>query len=196
MANDRILIHLPEFYGGIEDFVELGKTESAELELMESAVNQLLDDQFVETSGLQAIKRREQMLGIQADPKTESLEFRRKRILNRYQTKPPFTIRYLQQQLDMLVGPGMTIVSRDPAKHLLIVTTNIDDANVFKEVIRTIETIKPANMIYQQNTALEGTIDLEEHIGMKEMTWNYRLDGSWLLGEKPFVTYGPEVPIK
>lgn len=196
MANDRILIHLPDFYERIEDFVELAATESAELELMEGAVNQLLDDQFVETSGLQAIKRREQMLGIQADPKTESLEFRRKRILNRYQTKPPFTIRYLQQQLDMLVGPGMTIVSRDPAKHLLIVTTNIDDANVFKEVIRTIETIKPANMIYQQNTALEGAIDLEEHIGMKEMTWNYRLDGSWKLGEKPFVTYGPEVPIK
>lgn len=196
MANDRILIHLPDFYERIEDFVELAATESAELELMDGAVNQLLDDQFVETSGLQAIKRREQMLGIQADPKTESLEFRRKRILNRYQTKPPFTIRYLQQQLDMLVGPGMTIVSRDPAKHLLIVTTNIDDANVFKEVIRTIETIKPANMIYQQNTALEGAIDLEEHIGMKEMTWNYRLDGSWKLGEKPFVTYGPEVPIK
>ncbi|MDR9857822.1 DUF2313 domain-containing protein [Paenibacillus sp. VCA1] len=196
MANDRILIHLPDFYERIEDFVELAATESAELELMDGAVNQLLDDQFVETSGLQAIKRREQMLGIQADPKTESLEFRRKRILNRYQTKPPFTIRYLQQQLDMLVGPGMTIVSRDLAKHLLIVTTNIDDANVFKEVIRTIETIKPANMIYQQNTALEGAIDLEEHIGMKEMTWNYRLDGSWKLGEKPFVTYGPEVPIK
>lgn len=196
MANDRILIHLPKFYDGIEDFVELAATESAELELMEGAVNQLLDDQFVETSGLQAIKRREQMLGIQADPKTESLEFRRKRILNRYQTKPPFTIRYLQQQLDMLVGPGMTIVSRDPVKHLLIVTTNIDDANLFREVLRTIETIKPANMIYQQNTALEGTIDLEEHIGMKEMTWNYRLDGSWKLGEKPFVTYGPEVPIK
>lgn len=196
MANDRILIHLPDFYERIEDFVELAATESAELELMDGAVNQLLDDQFVETSGLQAIKRREQMLGIQADPKTESLEFRRKRILNRYQTKPPFTIRYLQQQLDMLVGPGMTIVSRDPAKHLLIVTTNIDDANLFREVLRTIETIKPANMIYQQNTALEGAIDLEEHIGMKEMTWNYRLDGSWKLGEKPFVTYGPEVPIK
>ncbi|MGE7718054.1 putative phage tail protein [Priestia megaterium] len=195
MVEDRILIHLPEYYGDIEDFEELAGTETIELTLMEGAVDQLFDDQFVETSGLQAIKRRELMLGIQADPTTETLEFRRRRILNRYQTKPPFTIRYLQQQLDMLVGPGMTIVSVDYENRLLTVTANIDNASVFREVLHTIETIKPANMVYQQNTALEGGIVLEEHISMQEMVWNYKLDGSWQLGEKPFVSFKPEVPI-
>lgn len=195
MADDRILLHLPEFYRDIEDFVELAETETAELNLAQGAIDQLFDDQFVETSGLQAIKRREQMLGIQADPTTETLDFRRRRILNRYQTKPPFTIRYLQRQLDMLVGEGMTIVSVDYANRVLTVTASIDNASVFKEVLHTIETIKPANMVYQQNTALEDVIGLEEHITAKSMTWNYKLDGSWKLGEKPFVTYGPEVPI-
>lgn len=193
---DRILIHLPEYYGRIEDFKELAETETIELNLMGDAINQLFDDQFVETSGLQAIKRREQMLDIKADPTTETLDFRRRRILNRYQTKPPFTIRYLQQQLDMLVGPGMTIVSVDYENRVLTVTANIDNASVFREVLHTIETIKPANMVYQQNTALEGRIELESHIGMKEMFWNYKLDGTWKLGEKPFLSYGPEVSIK
>lgn len=196
MADSRILIHLPEFYGDIEDFVELDNTETIELNLLQGAVNQLFDDQFVETSGLQAIKRREQMLVIQADPTTETLDFRRRRILNRYQTKPPFTIRYLQRQLDMLVGEGMTIVSVDYANRVLTVAANIDNASVFKEVLRTIETIKPANLVYQQNTALEGEIELEEHISMQMMIWNYKLDGTWKLGEKSFVSYGPEVPIK
>lgn len=193
---DRILIHLPEYYGRIEDFKELAETETIELNLMGDAINQLFDDQFVETSGLQAIKQREQMLDIKADPTTETLDFRRRRILNRYQTKPPFTIRYLQQQLDMLVGPGMTIVSVDYENRVLTVTANIDNASVFREVLHTIETIKPANMVYQQNTALEGRIELESHIGMKEMFWNYKLDGTWKLGAKPFVSYGPEVSIK
>lgn len=192
---DRILIHLPEYYGSIEDFKELAETETIELNLMGDAINQLFDDQFVETSGLQAIKRREQMLDIKADLTTETLDFRRRRILNRYQTKPPFTIRYLQQQLDMLVGPGMTIVSVDYENRVLTVTANIDNASVFREVLHTIETIKPANMVYQQNTALEGKIELESHISMQEMDWNYKLDGTWMLGEKPFVSYGPEVPI-
>ncbi|MUG21122.1 DUF2313 domain-containing protein [Paenibacillus macerans] len=196
MSDDRILIHLPAFYVGIEDFIRLAETETIELDLAQGAIDQLFDDQFVETSALQAIKRREQMLGIQADPTRETLEFRRRRILNRYQTKPPFTVRYLQRQLDALVGKGMTIASVDYVNRVLTVTANVDNASVFKEVLYTIETTKPANMVYQQNTALQDVIGLEEHIGMREMTWNYGLDGLWKLGEKPFVSFGPEVPIK
>jgi len=196
MPEDRILIHLPAFYLGIEDFTELADTETVELHLMQGAIDQLFDDQFIETSGLQAVKRREQMLGIQADPAAETMEFRRRRLLNRYQTKPPFTIRYLQRQLDMLVGQGMTVASVNYADRVLTVTASIDNANVFKEVHRTIETVKPANLVYQQNTALTGAIELEEHISMREMRWNYTLDGSWKLGEKPFLHYGTEVPVK
>lgn len=191
---DRILSHLPDFYNVVEDFRRLDHTESIELDLLQSAVDQLFHDQFVLSAGQQAIRRREQMLGIQADP-TESLDFRRRRILNRYQTKPPFTARYLQQQLDTLVGSGMTIVSIDPHAFVLTVTTNLDNASVFREVLHTVETIKPANLVYQQNTALVDEIELVERISRQVMTWNYKLDGTWKLGEKPFMTLGTEVPV-
>lgn len=193
---ERIIQHLPEFYRLIEDFNELDNTETIELDLLQGGVDQLFDDQFVQTAGLQAVKRREQMLGIQADPTIESLDFRRRRILNRYQTKPPFTIRYLQQQLDMLAGPGMTIVTIDVQAFLLTITTHIDNASVFKEVLHTVETIKPANILYQQNTALEGGIELKERISRREMIFNYELNGLWKLGEKPFMTLGSEVIVK
>jgi len=193
---ERVMQHLPEFYRQIEDFRVLDHTETMELDLLQSAVDQLFSDQFVMTSSLQAVRRREQMLGIQADPTTETLAFRRRRILNRYQTKPPFTIRYLQQQLDRLVGPGMTLVSVDPKRFVLTVTANIDNASVFREVHYTVDTIKPANLIYQQNTALKNPIEVEESISMQDMTWNYKLDGSWQLGAKPFVSYGTEVAVK
>lgn len=190
-----ILSYLPEYYQGIRDIVELAETEDAELQLLAAAIEQLLNDQFVMTSSAAAIKRRERMLEIQADPNTETLEFRKRRILNRYQTKPPFTIRYLQQLLDVLVGPGMTIVSRDLDNYMLIVTANIDNASVFREVIHTIETIKPANMIYQQQTSVGDTIGLEEHISRQSVTWNYAL-GSWQLGALPFSSLGTEEVIK
>lgn len=193
---ERIMKYLPEYYRLIEDFRSLDYTETIELDLLQGAVDQLFNDQFVMTSSVQAVKRREQMLGILADPGTETLDFRRRRILNRYQTKPPFTIRYLQRQLDMLVGPGMTIVSVDPLEFVLTVTANIDNASVFREVHYTVETIKPANLIYQQNTSLENVIELQEQISMQEMTWNYKLDGSWKLGSKTFVSYGTEVVVK
>lgn len=194
--SDEIKKHWPSFLLGIIDFQKLAEAEEPEIKTAQTAIDRLLDDQYVMTSSVEGIKRREAMLGIQADPATESIEFRRQRILNRYQMKPPFSIRFLQQQLDMLVGPGMTIVSQDVEKHLLTVTANIDNASVFKEVLHTIETIKPANMVYQQNTSLEGRLELETHIKIKEIIWNYKLDGSWELGEKPFLFYEPEVSIK
>ncbi len=188
--------YLPSYYQEIKDFRELAATEDVELDSLNAAVQRLLDDQFVMTASAQAIARREAMLGIQADPSTESLDFRRRRILNRYQTKPPFTVRYLQQQLDRLVGPGMTIVSVDVENFILYVTTNIENAEVFREVIHTVDMVKPANIVYQQNTALNTTIELEESISQQSITWNYKLDGSWKLGEKAFSTLGTEVPIK
>lgn len=186
----------PAFYEGIKDFVELAKTEDVELQLAATAVDQLFSDQFVMTSSNDAIKRREKMLGIQADPSVETLEFRRRRIVNRYSTKPPFTLRYLQQRLDQLVGPGLTIVSVDVQAFVLYVTANIQNANVFREVQYTIETVKPANLVYQQNTSISEAVGLEEHIAMKAIAWNYKFNGSWQLGQLPFASYGSEVIVK
>jgi hypothetical protein len=193
--SDRILQYLPGFYREIEDFVELDKTESAELDAMESAVQQMLNDQFVMTASAAGIKRREKMLGIQANPATESLEFRRARIINRYSLKPPFTSRFLQEQLDRLVGPGRTLVEVDPVNFLLTITVAIQDAELFREVEHTVKQIKPANIVYQQNTALNDNIELVETVSMQQVTWNYEL-GSWRLGEATFATLGPEVPVK
>ena len=192
----RILGYLPDFYRGIRDFAELDRTESAELDELAAAVERLLDDQFVLTAGADAIKRRERMLGIQADPASETLEFRRARIINRYSTKPPFTLGYLQEQLDRLVGPGRTLAEVDAQQYLLTITTAIEDAAIFREVEHTVKLILPANLVYRQNTALHDKVELAESIAVQEVTWNYKLDGSWQLGAAPFATLGPEVPVK
>lgn len=193
---NRLLEYLPEYYHDILDFRELTEKETQELLTVEQAMERLLQDQFVLTASEQAIKRREKMLGIQADPKAETLDFRRKRLINRYSTKPPFTVRYLQQRLDFLVGAGLSIVSIDPQNYLLTVTASIDNANIFKEVERTVRVIKPVNLVYQQKTSLGDDIFLEERISTQKITWNYRLDGAWALGEMPFASFDPKVVVK
>lgn len=193
---NRLLEYLPSIYHDVIDFVELTETGAKEIISAEQAVKTLFDDQFVTEASEQAIRRREKLLGIQADPTTETLDFRRKRLINRYSTKPPFTVRYLQQRLDFLVGEGLTIVSVDPQNFTLTVTTNIDNAALFKEVERTVKVTKPANMIYQQKTALQDTIELRERIKARSVSWNYKLDGTWKLGEKPFADLGTEVVYK
>lgn len=195
IADDRVLKYLPELFRQVKDYQAIAHTESIELDQLQAALQQAFDNQFVLTSDEKATARREKMLGIQADPQVESLDFRKRRILNRYRTKPPFTVRYLQRLLDRLVGEGMTIVSVDVEQFVLYVTTNVEHAEVFREVIHTIETVKPANLAYQQNTSLMDVVGLEEHIRTQEVTWNYVLDGSWKLGEKSFSTLGDEVAV-
>lgn len=192
----RLLEYLPEMYHDIIDFVDLTNTEETELLSLEEAIGQLFDNQFVLSSNEDGVKLRERMLGIQADPNTETLDFRKVRIINRYSTKPPFTIRYLQERLDFLVGPGRTITSVDAQNFILTVTTSIENAALFKEVERTIAVTKPANMVYQQNTALTEIIALEEHISSRALTRMTRLGTTWRLGVTPFAVAGPEVILK
>lgn len=194
--SDRIINYWPDIYHEIVDFVELAKAETAEVEDLEKAIQQLFDDQFVMTSSIQGIERREKMLGIQADPSTESLDFRRKRILNRYQTKPPFTIRWLQQQLDQLVGKGLVIVDVDVHNFILYVKAAIDDAAVFKEVNHTVLTVKPANLIYNQKTEIKEGIALQENIYKTTLQRMTGLSTTWRLGITPFAVRGEEVKIK
>lgn len=193
---NRLLEYLPEMYHDIVEFVEIASTEEREFINLEQAIDKLLDNQFVLTSDEQAIKRREKMLRIQADPTTESLEFRKQRILNRYQTKPPFTVRYLQNQLDFLVGKGLSVVSVDVQNFILRVTTSIENAAIFKEMHHTVNKVKPAHMVYQQDTAIKDEVALKEQIVANRLKRGIRLSTTWRLGITPFATSTSEVVLK
>ncbi|WP_127531188.1 putative phage tail protein [Paenibacillus kobensis] len=189
---DAILTYLPPFYQEIKDFVELSVSEDLELERLLQAVQLLHDDQFVETASTSAIERREAMLGIQASSE-ETLDFRRLRILNRYQIKPPFTVRYLQERLDYIAGRGKATVSLEPGLYRLSVTTAIQDAPVFGEVERTVMMLKPANLEYRQQTALVDKIHLREQITSHKLSRNTKLGTSWKAGITPFAEPGTGV---
>lgn len=192
---NRLLAYLPPELQEVEDFIVLTESEIPELDAVNSASTVILNDRFVDTASLQAVRRYEAILKIQANPTTEDLDFRRKRIKNRMSTKPPFTVRWLQEQLDRLVGAGMAVVTVDAENFILFVTTNLENANLFREVQHTVQTIKPANMVYQQNTSLNHKIGIKHRTTKQDIIWNYKLDGSWELGEKPFSTLGPEVKL-
>ncbi|MBS4172132.1 putative phage tail protein [Bacillus sp. FJAT-49736] len=193
---DSLMSYLPEFYNEIIDFIELTKTEDIEIKNLNDALDLFFNNQFIISADEESIKRREDILLIQADPTTESLDFRRKRIINRYSTSPPFSIRYLQERLDFLIGKGRAITAVDFENYILTVTLSIEDALIFKEVQYTIQKIKPANIVYIQRTSIKDAIEFNENIKTRPMLRNTRLSTTWKLGKTPFVTLGEEVVIK
>lgn len=190
----RVLMHLPEFYQDFLEFAELDRVETGLLNQAEDGINAVLDNAYVETMDSETIKRMEVFFGIVNQP-DEDLDFRRLRLLNRIQTKPPFTKLWLQQKLDDLLGPGATIVEVDGPNFTLYVSVNIEDAALFREFNHLIATVKPANIIYQQRTSMNSNLELVHNISYKPVTYNYKL-GSWQLGALPFRSLGSEVIIK
>ena len=76
-------------------------------------IHRLSINQFILTADEQGIAAYEERLGILPDLATEDLEFRRLRLLNRNQTKPPFTLEYLQERLDDLLGESGYLLTMD-----------------------------------------------------------------------------------
>lgn len=188
--------YLPPYYEGIREFEWLGETVDAELQGVAAGADKWLNDQFVLTASEASLKRREEQLGIQADPTQESLDFRKKRVMNRYSTKPPFTVRYLQERLDFLLGADRAKVELDVGRFELTVRAKLTDAAIFKEVEHTVRFMKPANLLYRQATSLSERIEVQEHLSRTPLNRRTKLSTGWRLGRTPFAERGQEVVLK
>ena len=168
--------------------------------------------QFVVTADEKGIEQYEKILGIMPTD-TDSLEFRKRRVITRLSTTPPYTLNYLKQQLTTIFGAGNFNAWVDYGKRELYVDSFINNISLFFELETFIAKVKPANMIYiyrslvlpkvgvssrylagwgKWNYRLDGTWNLGTKPFYSDDTteeWNYRLDGTWNLGAKPFATY-------
>ncbi|WP_313894302.1 putative phage tail protein [Psychrobacillus sp.] len=191
-----LMSYLPHYYQDIHEFKVLMAIENPEFNLLLSEFDGVLNDQFILTAQEPAIEKREKLFNILADPKTETMEFRRKRIINRQSIKPPFTLKYLQQRLDFLLGEGVATARVDVTNYILRVELAITNAALFKEVLEMIEKIVPLNIIYLQKTALENRLCLKEHIIARKIKRSIRLSTNWRLGIIPFGSLSSEVVVK
>jgi hypothetical protein len=193
---DKLIDYLPSYYKDIKEFQLIMSVETEEFEQLKTEIENLFNDQFIMTAREPAIARREKIFKIQADPSIETLEFRRKRIINRQSIKPPFTRRYLQKQLDFLLGTGVAVVEVDAINFIVYVKLAIADAPLFKEVVNTIEAIVPLNMVYVQKTVLNHQVRCKESIIANPLSRQMKLGSTWRLGITPFAISAGEVILK
>lgn len=190
-----LLSLLPTWYRDILDYQEICQTEEAQFEALAMAVTAVADNFFFQTMDASAVAQWEQIFGISADPAVETLDFRRVRLLNRISTQPPFTLAFLQQKLDELIGPGRWTVTVDYPNYTLYIESSALNQSYATEVAFTINRIKPAHIVYRNNPYVTETILLSEQIDLSDLIFNYRL-GAWGLGLQPFASEDPQGVIK
>lgn len=188
--NTGLMELLPEFYADIKDYQQILATEETELEQLATFINAVHDNFFVQTIDEAAASDWEELLGI-ANTEGTSLEFRRTRILNRITIKPPFTLKFLYQKLDELIGEGKWSVAVDYDGYTLYVESSAASQEYATEVAFTINHIKPAHIVYINRPLISEVLVINETIHASYLTYNYKL-GSWSLGSDPFSLRGEE----
>lgn len=186
---------LPPWYREILDYQEICQTEEAQLEALAGEIMSVADNFFFQTMDLSAIEMWERIFGIVPNPQTEDVEFRRYRVLNRITTKPPYTLGFLYQKLDELIGPGLWEVNVDYPNYTLYIESSAQNQNYATEVAFTINRIKPAHIVYVNTPFIRSGLLLSEQIERLIRTYNYKL-GSWALGALPFATDGENEVVK
>ena len=190
-----LLALLPPWYREVLDYQQICLTEQQQFEGLADEIIGVADSFFFQTMDEGAGSMWEQVFHIVPTPSTESLAFRRARVLNRITTRPPYTLGFLYQKLDELIGPGEWTVTVDYPNYTLYIESAAQNQNYATELAFTINRIKPAHIVWINSPFVRTGLLLSETISSAQRTYNYKL-GSWELGLLPFATDGPEGVIK
>lgn len=176
---------LPPWYREVLDYQQMCRTEMAQFEALAAEITGVAENFFFQTMDLSGVEMWEQIFRIVPNPQTEDLTFRRCRVLNRITTKPPYTLGFLYQKLDELIGPGLWEVTVDYPNYTLYIESSAQNQNYAQEVAFTINRIKPAHIVYVNTPFIQSGLLLSEQIERLNRVYNYQL-GLWELGRFPF----------
>lgn len=195
MPETDICQHWPRWFREILDFKALCQTEGDELRVMAMFMERVRANLFVQTMDEATTADWEAIFHIVPNPVTETLEFRRDRILNRLSMHPPFTLTFLYQRLDSLFGPGNWEVEVDYPNYTVYIEAAVEDQQYFAEMSITMDIIKPCHIVYISRPRVAGKFLISEEIVRSVGDWNYVL-GGWALGALPFFSGTNEEVIK
>lgn len=160
-------------------------TEAQQFQALAQELVQVGNNFFLQTMDLPTVQLWESVFKITASPSTESLQFRRERIINRISMRPPYTLRFLYQVLDRLIGPGAYTVTVDYPNYALTIEAGAEDQSYWQELAYTVNHIKPAHITYISRPLIRTGVLMSEEVRSAHFEWNYYL-GSWALGAEPF----------
>lgn len=183
MSNIRE--YVPAIYKDVVEMETLVEVNDELLDLEEGFIDDLESSQFINKAPEHAIAEYERLLKIL--PKTtDSIEFRRLRIINRLSMTPPFSLPYLREKLDSIIGKGKYTCYIDYNEYTLYVESSANNQFWADEIYITINKLKPANIVFINKPLIVYNNIISETVELAKTVYNYKLGTTWALGQKPF----------
>lgn len=179
------LEQFPPVFKKMKDIQHICKAQQTQNAKLNDALKGFEDDMFFDTASEKAIKRYEAVAKISANPRIEDLEFRRKRVTNRYNLSPPFTTRFFADKLNEIIGVGKWKAYLNSERNVFTIESSAVNQQWFEEIQITINKLKPASLLFINKPMVNSSILTESFTLYQAVNYNYKL-GAWKLGEKPF----------
>lgn len=192
----------PDYYDGILEMDVLLNAEQPAVDTLWRNLNTtddpdpdnlphrgIRDNQFIQTSDSGKLIKDEALYSIPSNPATESVAFRRQRLLNRVSTRPPFTEIWLRRQLDKLIGAGLYGLTVDHNAYIITIESAAADSAYYQEIAVTMARVKPCNMIFVYKPLITPTVEAVEEIYLLSRIYNYHVGTTWNVGAQPFSSY-------
>lgn len=138
--------YLPSILLKTYEFPLLCDTEQREFDRLNTAVDEVLDAQFVSTAGEQGIARYEKIFKI-TPMDTDTLAERRFKVLAKINAQLPFSVRRLRQQLETLCGADGYKLELDGDRYTLTIKVALTAKRNQQAVEELLADIVPANMV-------------------------------------------------
>ena len=144
----KLLNYLPHYMREYAEMRQIMEAEQPEIDILWSAAEGVLADQFILDATANGVKRWESLLGV--SPKdTDTLDERKFRLLTLLNQELPYTMRKLEQTLTNLCGANGYSIILTAANYHITVKLALENANNYVEVEKTLKKMIPANMVQE-----------------------------------------------
>ena len=123
----------------------IGDAENEKLEALTQEIENILDDQFIETATERGIARRESILGI-VPYGDDTLETRRFRVAGKWLNRLPYTMRMLEERLNVMLGEGHYVIELHKEPYMLRVLIELVSKRQFDAAQEMLREVVPANL--------------------------------------------------
>lgn len=153
---------IPDYYKNIYEMDKLEESERWLFENVRMNTQRVQENATIMLCDEPSLRLYEDMLRIVADPISESMEFRRLRVINRINSRPPFTLKFLIEKLNDIFGANNYELRIDYDHYTLYIESAVSSFSWYQEVNHTLNTIKPTNIVYVQVPLLSENIRILE----------------------------------
>lgn len=142
----NLVSYLPPFLAEFKEIAVTLEAENPEFVLVWNAAERVLYNEFIETADEYGISRFEKMMGLFPSD-DDTLESRRARIMSKWLTELPYTMRTLIRNLQVLCGGEDFKVSKTFSDYTIRITTHLRLYSQITELKELLERMIPANII-------------------------------------------------